>query len=126
MFKPNAKLPIGAKLLTPPLRAKIGDWVEMTFDACLFYRNIVWYRVKGGFGERSDREDWVADLPSNCVSISDYNWNPGSFESFKKAMDSSLRRGLKHTKLDIEKLQKELDAAKLCENIIEKLTGLFE
>ncbi len=56
-----------------------GAWVEMTFDAEFFHRGIRWLRVKGGMGERGDREDWVADIPNVSISVHDYHWNGDSF-----------------------------------------------
>lgn len=73
------------------LTASIGNWVRMQFDAYIVRNGIRWLRVKGGMSGNNDREDWVADLPEVCISVSDYNWDKRldfgtCYGSFEKAI----------------------------------------
>lgn len=106
------KLPKTARRIKPIIK-KVGDWVEMTFDAILERNGLTWLRVKDGFGEKGNREDWVLDIPTRCVSISDYKWkgkNLGrSYKSFEHAIDSEVLMALDFLKERKEKLRDELD-----------------
>jgi hypothetical protein len=96
--KPNTKLPKGARLLKPR-RMAVGEWLPQMVDARLVRHSINWYRVAGGFGGRNDREDWIAQLPATCVSVSDYNWRKDVgvfYPSFEAAMDGEIVLAVQH------------------------------
>lgn len=101
-YKPNAKLPKGARRLDPPRTMKLDSWAELTFDAEIKCLGVTWYRVQGGFGHEHNkntfaREDWVAEINSACISVSDYNWtsdktNFGTkYPSFEEAMRGEMQ-----------------------------------
>jgi hypothetical protein len=128
---PNTVLPKGARLIKP-FEKKIGGWVEMEFDAEVERLGLTWYRVKGGMGERKngDREDWIADIPSCCISIHDYQWREprwGSFgyESFDKAIAGRTKEALsiaKHTVIALElKLADVIKTVELITKACEKI-----
>lgn len=103
MIKPNTVLPKGGKLLKP-LKAKIGGWVEMEFDAEVQVSGVRWLRVKGGMGERGDREDWVADAPL-AASTHDYQWRKPYWGSVRYA---SFEQGCRaEFASSLERLQRE-------------------
>lgn len=115
-FIPNSELPKEAKLLSRTKTTAIGGWSSMMLDATLTRNGIRWLRVKGGFSGRGDREDWIADLPSSCCSVADYNWNDldcgTNYGTFEKALDgkleihlSYLRQELKESSVKVHKLQ---------------------
>jgi hypothetical protein len=118
------KLPKGAK---PTKRtATIGNWVKMEFDARLPHRGIVWYRVSGGFGHRNDREDWVADIPYGCLSVSDYNWKKGvstvfrdPYKSFFAALEGESKTFLSGLAQDKAETNIKLKAIKKTIGIIQ-------
>lgn len=60
-----------------PTKKKLGSYVELTYDARLEYLGLNWFRVQGGFGGKGDRDDWVADVPGICVSVSRWHNKPG-------------------------------------------------
>ena len=76
-----------------PRKLKIADWCEtVKYDASVTRHGITWYRAYKGFSERGDREDWVADLPAGCLSVSDYDWRHTSsiFKRKYKTFDAAL------------------------------------
>ena len=110
-------LPKGAKEIK--VKKKIGGWVEMEFDAKLIHRGIQWLRVKDGFGDKGDREDWVADIPITCISVSDYHFRKEMYWGFKEhqadtifgAMDIQLLEAKEH--IAHRKKEQEENLAKL-------------
>lgn len=88
-IKPNTVLPRGA-VLVPPFKKTVGGWVEQEFDATCERFGLTWLRVKDGLGNSGDREDWIVDIPSGCVSVHDYEWRKPywglhNYPSFDKA-----------------------------------------
>lgn len=93
---------------------KIGGWVEMDFDRELTHRSVRWLRVKGGFGARGDREDWVADVDELTVAVADSSWRPPYFgfhryPSMRAAMDDQLRRGIAQLEEQAQEMAARLD-----------------
>lgn len=106
------------------LTRSVGAWLKMEFDAKLERNGITWLRAKGGFGGGGDREDWVADLPHGCCSVSDYNWNDDEFGLFKyptfeKALDGELKRELSNAKLEVKKCFSNYKKAKQSVKLLE-------
>lgn len=115
------ELPPGATLIDPPIQVKPATWIEQTVDASIVKNGVTWYRVKGGFGNRGNREDWIADLPVS-VSVHDYHWNGEdfgpSYETFDNACVEELKRALEHTKfLKAEAQQKVTEAQQKVRNM---------
>ncbi len=115
-----SKLPQGAREISSTTR-RIGTWAEMKFDAELIHRGIRWLRVKGGFGGRGDREDWVADIGVS-ISVSDYHFTKEKYCGFKEhqsdtifgAMDIQIveaKKNSDHTKKKQQEDLQELIAA---------------
>jgi hypothetical protein len=94
----NKTLPKGGLLLKKPINKKIGDWVEMEFDATFVYLGIMWLRVKNGFGDRGDRESWVADITDSSPHVSDYHFVKERYCGFKNypSFESALRGEMKY------------------------------
>lgn len=92
--KPNTVLPDGGKLI-PVLRKKVGNWVEMEFDAEVMRFGQRWLRVKDGMGGRNDREDWIMDIPGQGVSIHDYHWNGEDFGANHGSFDNAILEEMK-------------------------------
>jgi hypothetical protein len=117
-FKPNTKLPRGGKLLRPTITKETGGWTSLTYDAKVERLGLTWYRVQGGFSGKGYREDWVADLPSGCLSVSDYNWRdtsfPTNYGSFDKAVreltKEALRRATSHLEEAVRNFTRAEDA----------------
>lgn len=119
------KLPRGARKFKKPTTRKVGGWVELPFDASVVRYGITWLRIVGGFGfERGDNgwerkgasEDWVADLPSSCVSVSQSDWRKPYFgfivyPSFDDAMKGELARATDHAEQEVEELKTKLNCA---------------
>jgi hypothetical protein len=98
-IKANTVLPTGGKLLRRVLDCKIGGWVQMKFDAKVERFGLTWYRVKDGMGRNGDREDWVLDIPTQAVSIHDYQWREPrwgfeKYNSFDEAALAQMVKGL--------------------------------
>ena len=56
-----------------------AGWVDdLTFDARCELDGLTWYRVRGGFGGRNDREDWVAAVPGSSVSVTGWQLERGN------------------------------------------------
>jgi len=114
-FKPNSVLPKGAKLL-PRIRTKpAGSWSDtLCYDASCERLGLTWLRVKSGFSSKNDREDWVADLPHGCLSVSDYNWNKGSFGHYYGSFDDAIlgetKRHIEHVAYEIAKWENTIAA----------------
>ncbi len=112
MKKPKLRLPRGAKLC-PAFKATIGSWVEMEYDAVVVRLGITWYRIKDGMDGSGKREDWVADLPEFCVSVSDYNWRPSRrmsgrfkfYRSFNAAIIGELQQVLIHARNNLPRIE---------------------
>ena len=110
------QLPKGAKLLRKPLQKKIGGWTTLVLDAVLNKGDYRWYRVKDGFGEHGDREDWVADVPARlCISVSDYMfrepfWGFEHYKSFESALSGQLKRAIIYARNDLKKRQLEVES----------------
>lgn len=87
-------------ILKSPITRKFSTWVEMEYDAKLVFKGVTWYRVKGGFGQRGDREDWVGNLPGVSLSVCDYMWMKSKrwgfdvYPSFEKALEGQMRKAL--------------------------------
>lgn len=114
-FKPNSKLPKGGKLLPEIRSRKAGSWSDtLRFDASCERLGLTWLRVKGGFLGKNNREDWVADLPSGCLSVCDYNWNKGNFGyyygSFDDAIISVTERHIEHVAYEMADAEKRIAA----------------
>lgn len=93
--KPNSTLPNGGELI-PVTRVKTGTWREMAVDARVERNGICWYRVKGGMGERGDREDWIAAVPGIGISVHDYHYNGEDFGPNHGTFDNAcLQEALK-------------------------------
>lgn len=116
-FSPNTKLPAGATLLKRVRKLKIGNWVEMEYDAAIMRNGITWLRVKGGFSQDNQREDWIAELPHSTCSVSDYNWRKDAdgfvsqfIGTFTQCMDAQLKEALEQMEADKqEHFKKSLD-----------------
>jgi len=111
------ELPEGAYLLSSLKTLSLGSFTPQIVDAAIEKYGVTWYRVKGGFGGRNDREDWIADLPIS-VSIHDYHWNGEDFGpdygSFENAMYEELKKGLELAHLELQKaieIQSSMDDA---------------
>lgn len=118
-FVPNTNLPTGAKAIKPR-RMKLGGYVEMEYDAELVHRGVTFYRVRGGFSHKNDREDWVAQLAdgvSTCVC--DYNWHDVGFGeyvgTFTQALDRKISDALARAEWDLSAMERK--AAKMRESI---------
>ena len=115
-WKANTILPRGARLLKRPVTKKVGNWNELTFDATVRRLGITLLRVKGGFSERGDREDWICVLPFGTCSVSDYNWRSVgfgmNFGSFDKAVAASVKRAQEHIKETITQTELKLVEAR--------------
>ena len=125
MSKPKREhKPKGFQLLKSPVVKKIGGWTELKYDASLERYGITWYRIQNGFGGNGDREDWVADVPSLCVSVSDYNWIKGSFGtyygSFDKAIEAEITSALEEIISEKKCLKAQLKEAEVSEILIRK------
>lgn len=124
-FSPNTVLPKGGRLLQPPVKRQIGGWVKMTYDATVQRHGLTWLRVQGGFGGRGDREDWVADLPSGSVSVSDYDWVPGLWNArpchgtFDAAIIAEMRRNVAYLRQTTAELRDKADHAEEAQHLME-------
>lgn len=124
-YKPNSKLPRGARLLKPMVTKEIGSWVRMTFDASVERYGVRWLRVYKGMGSDGRREDWVADIPCFGISVHDYHWNGDTFGadhgSFDNACLAELECGVRSARSiaaeQSEKATKLLKAANLLEEL---------
>jgi len=113
LIAPNSVLPKGAKLIKPPIEKEVGGWVLQEFDARVERLGLTWLRVKGGMG---GSEDWIADIPSGCVSIHDYEWREprwGSarYESFDEACAGRIARAIEHQKHKAAELRQKAEEA---------------
>lgn len=109
-FKPNAKLPRGAKKLPKPVHKKLGCWVQLTYDAVVERYGIKWYRVKGGFAEGDNsREDWCADVDQCCLAVHDYHWNGDDFGPSYKSFDDACAGEIKSTQESLERIIKDCE-----------------
>lgn len=93
---PNTVLPKGAKII-PTVKKEIGGWVEMEFDAKVERFGLTWFRCKGGISHDGDREDWIADMPWGCLSVSDYQFREprfgfDKFNSFDEACAEIIKK----------------------------------
>jgi len=116
----------GMKILTRPIKRKIGSWVEMEYDAKIKRLGMTWLRVKGGFGGRGDREDWVGDVPFGCISVSNYNWtehNFGHYGTFDKAIIGETRLALENLESEIKKLAGKTAQARHCLTLLKSALG---
>lgn len=113
------KLPEGAKTFSTPLKATVGSWVEMDFDAYFHKYGVRWLRVKDGMGGRGDRDDWVADTPRVGICVHDYHWTGPLFghryPSFDAALRGEFRRALDGAKTRLS--EAESKAKELRESI---------
>lgn len=109
--KPNSILPKGAQLIEPR-EVKLATWLPQIVDAEIVLDGIKWYRVKGGFGNRHDREDWIADVPGISISTNDYSWNGEDFGpdygTFENACKQNLIEALRFAEKQKEKLIADL------------------
>ena len=84
----------------------------MEFDAKVERLGLRWLRVKDGMCGRSEREDWVADVPFACVSIHDYHWNGERFGanhgSFNNAIIEETKSGLSWLRSQIKELRSKI------------------
>lgn len=83
----------------------------MTFDASCVRCGITWLRVKGGFGDNGEREDWVADLPVTCAHVSTDDWCHGKGKvhaTFDQAVRTELARALDAAKRKRNELKEKL------------------
>jgi hypothetical protein len=122
-------LPGTPEILDPPVTKKIGSWVELDFDRRLMYAGLAWYRVKDGFGGRGDREDWVADVPSVGLSVTNRGsrgfssgrrgWGWEGDRTFREEADYQIALGLQSAAQRRDKAARELvdaiDAFRLLE-----------
>lgn len=108
------------------MRLKIGGYVELEFDAKLVRNGISWYRVRDGFGQRGDREDWVADVPGHSLSANDYNWNGDvfgpSYGTFEKALDMQAAYAYGFVQQNIDKARRRLADLRDGEQLLERAT----
>ena len=102
-------------------KKKLGNYVELVYDAKLRFMDIDWYRVYRGFGGRDDREDWVADIPGVAASISrwkSYKGSGGGWEAFgsepgydrEAAMSRQLFRADNSLTYELERVLRKLQA----------------
>jgi hypothetical protein len=118
----------GPKNVTPlkPFKKKIDGWVEMEYDASTEVGIFTWFRVKGGMSGRSNREDWVCDVPYGTVSVHDYQLVGNQllayrqFNSFEKAAKSELKKCLEYIKHKKQKLLDEIVASETAIKLIER------
>lgn len=99
----KTRLPHGGVSINPAIKRSIGGWVEMEYDASTQRLGLTWLRAKDGFGDSGEREDWVADIPSGCLSVNRYNgepWKSGFtvYNSFDDAVIGETRRALKQSR----------------------------
>lgn len=114
-IKANTVLPKGGNPLKP-FRKQVGGWNELEFDAEVYVAGIRWLRVKGGMGERGDREDWVADVPCTA-SVHDYQWREPrwgftSYETFEQACQTELKSSLERLRDSSAELESKLNATR--------------
>ncbi len=121
MNKEVATKPVAIK---PPRRMEIGGWNELTYTAMKTYRGLKWYKTC--FGEKGEREDWVADLPGVTVNVSRYTRNKkweivfkDPTSSWEKAADAALERARDTVKHDLNKAIIRLAALATSSNLIE-------
>jgi hypothetical protein len=111
--KPNTVLPKGGEMLPKVIKAKIGGWAEMEYDAKVMRHGLEWLRVKDGMGSRGDREDWVANVNSIAISVHDYHWNGDDFGpnhgTFNNACEQEMKKGLMFAKEAIVEMQEAID-----------------
>lgn len=126
---PNTVLPSGGHLIRP-IKRKIGHWVEMVFDAeVTMHGGMRWLRVRGGFGQRGDREDWVADFPAN-ISVSDCEWReprwgPRHYNSFEEATLSEMKIALVELQKEAkEAAQRSLNLQRAVDSLKDHLKGV--
>lgn len=105
-------------MLGKPVTIKIGGWVQMDYDAKMRVNGIEWIRVKDGLSGKGDREDWIANIPSGCVSIHDYQyreprWGFEQYRSMKAAMIGQLRVYIDSTVDRIRDLTERIELAKV-------------
>lgn len=122
---PNTQLPKGAKLLKKPLTHSIGGWSEMELDAVVERQGIKWFRVKGGMGDGGDREDWIANIPSGCLSVHDYQWREPrwgfeKFNSFNEAVTAQIKRGIDFAKKKAVEYRQNADNADQTVQLLER------
>lgn len=115
--KKHFKLPKGGKLLEPAIKRQIGGWSEQELDAKIIRFGLTLYRVKDGMGGNGDREDWIVDVPSGCVSIHDYQyrapyWGFEKYSSFDKAIAGQIQRGIEHEKGKIINHERKAEEAR--------------
>ena len=124
-YKPNAKLPAGAKLLKSPVWKKVGGWLDQEYDAEMQMLGLTLYRVKDGFGSHGYREDWVIDLPTGAYAVSDTDYISGisqiskpKAKTFKGALIVELAVAKAHTINRIAEKEQELTKIKKTLNIL--------
>lgn len=115
-IKPNTVLPKGGELLRPTRTASIAGWVEMRFDAKVKCAGLTWLRVKGGMGGDDSGEDWVAEIPSSCLSIHAYSWRAprwgfDHWTSFEEAATESIKGHIAHARQSAKELREKADLA---------------
>lgn len=120
----NSVLPSGAKEIVT-IRKKIGGWVEMEYDAECERYGLTWLRVKGGFNSHGGREDWVCDLPTGLLSVSDSSWREprfgfDNFSSFDEAVAGEIRRSLSYAESKTKEKEREADESRETEALLRK------
>lgn len=103
------KLRPGARKLKTKIRATIGHWVEMQYDAELRRRGLTWLRVVGGFSGDNRREDWVASVPSGCLSVNAKDIGRIRFEA---ALDREVKNNIADLRRKVREEKRELENAK--------------
>lgn len=111
------KLPKGATMLPKIIKKSVGGWAEQEFDAKCERFGLTLYRIKDGFGGHGDREDWIVDVPSGCISINDYQyrapyWGFERYRSFDRAIAGNIERGIEREKGKIIEHERKAEAAR--------------
>lgn len=124
-IKPNTVLPKGGKLLNPIRTASIAGWSEMQYDAKVKCAGLTWLRVKGGMGGDNSGEEWVADIPSGCLSVHDYSWRAprwgfDKWNSFEEAATESIKRHVAYARQSAKELRDKADTAERTANVLEE------
>jgi len=107
------------------IRLRESGWVDhMRFDASLVLDGLTWLRVKGGFGGRGDREDWILAVPAICVSVSRWRqeaWDSKGrkFGSREEAMQHAIENGISWASWQQRDNQRKLAAIVEALNLME-------
>lgn len=107
------------ELLIPAEERELDTWQPGVYDAEMTYRGIRFLRYRGGFGDKGDRTDWVADLPVSCHVANHHGrgfaerrpgWGFYGKQTLREALDEAIENAVRAAHHDLGKATRRMVA----------------